>query len=108
MKIKEAKARKIFDSLGQEIIEIEVKGDNGNTGIGSCDLGLNKNKFEVVSFPKKVDELIERFNNQISRQLINRDILDFDDLEEVEKVFRIFDVTNDLSEIGGNIIISTE
>ena len=53
MWIKEAKARKIFNSLGQEIVEIEIKGDNGNVGIGSCDVGLSKSSFEVNSFPEK-------------------------------------------------------
>ena len=107
MIIKQAKARKIFNFLGQEIIEIEIKGDNGNIGIGSCDLDLNENS-EVKSFPKKVDEIVENFNNQIGRQLINININDFNDFEKIERAFRIFDVTKDLSDIGGNVVISTE
>ena len=107
MIIKQAKARKIFNFLGQEIIEVEIKGDNGNIGIGSCDLDLNENS-EVKSFPKKVDEIVEKFNNQIGRQLINININDFNDFEKIERAFRIFDVTKDLSDIGGNVVISTE
>ena len=109
MWIKEAKARKIFNSLGQEIVEIEIKGDNGNVGIGSCDVGLSKSSFEVNSFPEKgVDHVIDKFNSSIGKQMINLKVMDFDDLEEVEKLFRIYDITNNLADIGGNIIISTE
>ena len=106
-RIKEVKARKIFTSLGKPSIEIEAKSENG-TGIGSCDIGLSSGKFEVNQFPKDINFLVKRFNENISRQMQNLTIEKFDDLEKVENIFKIFDITKNLDEIGGNVIVATE
>ena len=109
MKIKEAKARKIFNSKGDEAVEVEVKLENGIIGKGSSDAGTSTGSFEVKAYPKKgVDFVVGEFNKKIAKQIENLNISDFDDLQEVEDVFKIFDVTMDLKELGGNVVVATE
>jgi enolase len=108
MKIKEAVARKIYNSNGEEAIEVEIRSEKA-VAKGSCDAGTSTGSHEVNAYPKEgVDFIVDKFNKNISKQIVNLDISDFEDLEEVEKVFEIFDVTKDLKNIGGNIIIATE
>ena len=93
---------------GEEAIEVEIRSEKA-VAKGSCDAGTSTGSHEVNAYPKEgVDFIVDKFNKNISKQIVNLDISDFEDLEEVEKVFEIFDVTKDLKNIGGNIIIATE
>ncbi len=88
MKIKEAVARKIYNSNGEEAIEVEIRSEKA-VAKGSCDAGTSTGSHEVNAYPKEgVDFIVDKFNKNISKQIVNLDISDFEDLEEVEKVLK--------------------
>lgn len=109
MKIKEASARKIFNSKGEDAVEVQVETKEGVVARGSCDAGTSVGNYEVKAYPKEgVDFVVSKFNKNISKQIVGLDVSDFEDLEELEKVFKIFDVSPDLSGMGGNVVVATE
>ena len=66
MKIKEAVARKIYNSNGEEAIEVEIRSEKA-VAKGSCDAGTSTGSHEVNAYPKEgVDFIVDKFNKNIS------------------------------------------
>jgi len=108
MIIKSAKARKIFDTLGKETVEIEIITDDG-IARNVCDSEFDKNKFAVNQHPRLgINYLIDLFNKRIFNQLKGVEIGEFSDLKKIEDVFKVYDITEKFEDIGGNIILATE
>ncbi|MBI2105600.1 hypothetical protein HYT56_02050 [Candidatus Woesearchaeota archaeon] len=108
MRIKSVKARKIFDTQGKETIEIEINADD-KIARNACDNESNKNRFSVNQHPRQgINYLIDLFNKRISNQLKGVGIEKFSDLKKIEDIFRVYDITENFEDIGGNIILATE
>lgn len=83
MELKNIRARKIFNSRGEETIEIQV-----NDGVGSFPIGLSKGRHEVQPFPKdSIDLAIKRFNEIIAEEFKGYEFFGFEDLETIEEKF---------------------
>ena len=66
VKIKGVKARKIYNSRGEETVEVEVVVENG-FGRASAPAGKSKGGKEVAYYPSGgVDEAIKLINNELS------------------------------------------
>jgi enolase len=92
-------ARKIFDSRGEETIEIDIVTASG-FGRASAPAGASKGKAEAVSYPKGgVDEAIEKVREFIVPELVG---IEADQQEEVDSLLHEIDGTPDFSNIGGN------
>ncbi|MCS7132842.1 MAG: phosphopyruvate hydratase [Nitrososphaeria archaeon] len=99
VKIKGVKARRVYNSRGEETIEVDVLVENG-FGRASAPAGKSKGGREVAYYPTGgVDESIKLINNELSRRLIG---LDASDQAAVDEALREFDGTKDFSKLGGN------
>ena len=107
MKIKEIKARKIFDSNGRDAVEIELTSDvrKATASIGS---GTSVGKYEVVSYPEKIESVINLFNKEINTSLKGIQINTFDDLDKVERYVKGHDFSDNMKNIGGNALVALE
>jgi len=96
MIIKEVKAKSIFNSRNEEVIEIKINSDIGN-GKGSIGKGASKGKCSVKEFNKPIKDIVSYLN-------------DFKDLDELEiKYFRdLKKVEDSLEKLGGNVVVSAE
>ena len=92
-------ARKIFDSRGEETIEVDVVTASG-FGRSSAPAGASRGKAEAVPYPKRgVDQAIRKVKEIISPELIG---MEADQQEEVDSLLHEIDGTTDFSSIGGN------
>lgn len=107
MKIEQIKARKILNSRGQVTIEIDIRTDKGK-GRGSAPSGASTGEKEVQAMPRSTEETISIANGLVAEKLKGLEINKFDDLEKVEKKLKEIDNTENLSKIGGNLIIALE
>ena len=99
VKIKGIKARKVYNSRGEETIEVEVVVENG-FGRAAAPAGKSKGGKEVAYYPRGgVDESIKLINGELSQKLIG---LDASDQAAVDEALKEFDGTNDFSRLGGN------
>jgi len=91
--------RKIFDSRGEETIEVDVITASG-FGRSSAPAGASKGKAEAVSYPKGgVDQAIMRVKEVVAPELIG---METDQQEEIDSLLHEIDGTTDFSNIGGN------
>jgi enolase len=98
MKLKDVKASKIFNSRGQEVIEVHVDGS-----IGSAPYGASTGKKEIAAIPQGVNKAVEVFNKKCVSKLKKLDVKKFSDLKKVEEV-----LNEQLGFIGGNTVLATE
>ncbi|MGB9959576.1 MAG: phosphopyruvate hydratase [Candidatus Bathyarchaeales archaeon] len=92
-------ARKVFNSRGDETIEVDVITSSG-FGRASAPAGKSRGKAEVVYYPQGgVDEAIKKFEELIAPELIG---LNADFQEEIDKALHEIDNTTDFRVIGGN------
>lgn len=103
MKIKRVAARKILNSRKEETIEITIN----NKWSASAPSGASKGKHEVKAFPKQ-GVPVRFVNRTLNDEFRNFKVNVFEDFEEVEDIFRDYDDTKNLSQLGGNIIIAFE
>ncbi|MBC7129950.1 phosphopyruvate hydratase [Candidatus Bathyarchaeota archaeon] len=97
--IEDVTARKIFNSRGEETIEVDVITTSG-FGRASAPAGKSRGKAEVVYYPKGgVEEAIKKVEELIAPELIG---LNADFQEEIDKTLHEIDNTKDFRIIGGN------
>jgi enolase len=107
MKIKEVGARRIFDSNGNDAIEVEVTSDvkKSKASIGA---GTSVGKYEVTSYPENIDNIVNLVNKTFNKDLKNVQINNFEDLEKIERYVKSHDFTENLEKIGGNVLVGLE
>lgn len=92
-------ARKVFNSRGEETIEVDVITASG-FGRASAPAGESRGKAEVVYYPKGgVDEAVKKVAELIAPELVG---LNADFQEEIDKTLHELDNTKDFRIIGGN------
>ncbi|MEM2202263.1 MAG: enolase C-terminal domain-like protein [Candidatus Bathyarchaeia archaeon] len=97
--IEDVIARKVFNSRGEETIEVDVI-TTSSFGRASAPAGESRGKAEVVYYPQGgVDEAIKKVEDLISQELIG---LNADFQEEIDKTLHEIDNTKDFRIIGGN------
>ena len=97
--IEDVFARKIFDSRGEETIEVDIITASG-FGRSSAPAGASKGKAEAASYPKGgVDQAIRKVKEVIAPELIG---LEADQQEEVDSLLHEIDGTTDFGNVGGN------
>ena len=99
MVISDIKARRIFNSRGEETIEVEVK-TLGGFGRAAAPAGKSKGVHEVVAFPENdVKKAVERVYGIIKPKIVG---LDASNQELIDKTLHEIDGTENFSFIGGN------
>ncbi|MGP3667283.1 MAG: phosphopyruvate hydratase [Candidatus Bathyarchaeota archaeon] len=97
--INDIRARRIFNSRGEETIEVEVK-TLGGFGRAAAPAGKSKGIHEVVAFPEdSVKKAVERVYSIIKPKIVG---LDANNQELVDKTLHEVDGTSNFSFIGGN------
>jgi enolase len=97
--IEDIMVRKLFNSRGQETIEVDIVTSIG-FGRASAPAGASKGKFEVVSYPEGgVDEAIKRVEELIVPELIG---MDAEEQQEIDSLLHEIDETENFQSIGGN------
>ena len=92
-------ARKVFNSRGEETIEIDVV-TTSSFGRASAPAGKSRGKAEVVYYPQgRVDQAVKKVDELIAPELIG---LNVDFQEEIDKTLHEMDGTRDFRVIGGN------
>ena len=96
-------ARKVFDSRGDETIEVDVV-TTSSFGRASAPAGKSRGKAEVVSYPQGgVDQAIKKVEDVIAPELIG---LNVDFQEEIDKTLHEIDGTRNFKILGGNTAFS--
>ncbi|MCD6125741.1 MAG: phosphopyruvate hydratase [Thaumarchaeota archaeon] len=104
IEIKKVKARKVYNSRGEETVEVEVWAGEGY-GRAAAPAGKSKGGKEVAYYPiGGVDESIKLINNELSKKLIG---FDASNQEAVDDLLREFDGTEDFRKLGGNAAFAT-
>ncbi len=99
-KIIDAHARIVFDSRGNETIEIEIMTAKG-LGVAAAPAGKSRGMKEVVPYPfGGVRESIKIFEKDIRRRLIG---LDASEQESIDLMLKEIDGTDRFEKIGGNL-----
>ena len=97
--IEDVFARKIFNSRGEETIEVDVITAFG-FGRSSAPAGASRGKAEAVAYPKGgVDQAVRKVKKVIAPELIG---VEADQQEEVDSLLHEIDGTTNFSNIGGN------
>jgi len=97
--IEEIMARKIFNSRGEETIEVDVI-TAASFGRASAPAGASRGKAEVVPYPEGgVDQAIKRVKELIAPELIG---LNANEQREIDLFLHEIDGTKDFSNVGGN------
>jgi len=97
--IEDIMARKIFNSRGEETLEIDIVTTAG-FGRASAPAGASKGKAEVVPYPEGgVDEAIKKAEELIVPDLIG---MDANEQEEIDILLHEIDGTKDFRNVGGN------
>ncbi len=97
--IEDVTARKIFNSRGEETLEIDIITTAG-FGRASAPAGASKGKAEVVPYPEGgVDEAIRKAEELIVPELIG---MDANEQEEIDILLHEIDGTKDFRNVGGN------
>jgi enolase len=92
-------ARKIFNSRGEETIEVDVITTSG-FGRSSAPAGKSRGKAEVVYYPQGgVDQAIKKIDDLIAPELAG---LNADFQEEIDNTLHEIDGTTNFKSIGGN------
>lgn len=99
-KIVDAHARMVFDSRGDETIEVEIRTTKG-LGRAAAPAGKSRGMKEVVPYPLGgVKESLELFKKIIKQRLIG---LDAFEQESVDFMLKDVDGTDRFEKIGGNL-----
>jgi len=97
--IEDIVARKVFNSRGEETIEVDVITTSG-FGRASAPAGKSRGKAEVQYYPQGgVDEAVKKVEELIAPELVGQNA-DFQ--EEIDKTLHEIDGTKDFKVIGGN------
>lgn len=97
--IKKVVARKIFNSRGEETIEVDIVTKSG-FGRAAAPAGASKGLAEVVYYPKGgVDAAVEAVEKLIAHKLIG---METNQQEEIDSLLHEIDGTDSFSRIGGN------
>jgi len=92
-------ARKVFNSRGEETIEVDVV-TTSSFGRASAPAGKSRGKAEVVYYPQGgVDQAVKKVEELIAPEIIG---LNVDFQEEIDKTLHEMDGTRDFRVIGGN------
>ena len=92
-------ARKVFNSRGEETIEVDILTTSG-FGRASAPAGESRGKAEVIYYPQGgVDQAIKKVEELIAPEIVG---LNADSQEEVDRVLHEIDDSGDFSVIGGN------
>jgi len=92
-------ARKVFNSRGEETIEVDVVTNSG-FGRASAPAGESRGKAEITYYPHGgVDEAVRKVEELIAPELVG---LNADFQEEIDKTLHEIDNTKDFRIIGGN------
>jgi len=97
--IEDVMARKLFNSRGQETIEVDIVTVDGFGRVGAP-AGASTGKAEVVSYPKGgVDAAIRTFEELVVPELIG---MDAEEQNEIDALLHEIDGTDNFGNIGGN------
>jgi enolase len=97
--IEDVMARKLFNSRGQETIEVDIITSDG-FGRAAAPAGASTGKAEVVSYPKGgVDAAIATLAELVVPELIG---MDAEEQNEIDALLHEIDETENFSKIGGN------
>jgi len=97
--IEDIMARKIFNSRGEETLEIDVVTAAG-FGRASAPAGASRGKAEVTPYPEGgVNQAIKKVEELIAPELIG---MNTDDQEEIDFLLHEIDGTKDFRNVGGN------
>jgi enolase len=97
--IEDVMARKVFNSRGQETIEVDIITVEG-FGRAAAPAGASTGKAEVVSYPEGgVDAAIRKMDELIVPELIG---MDAEEQQDVDALLHEIDETDNFSNIGGN------
>lgn len=98
-KITGIKARKVYDSRGEEAIEVEITAGRA-VGRAAAPAGKSKGGKEVAYYPPGgVEEAVRLVNSELKERLRG---VDAADPKAVDDVLKEFDGTGNLERIGGN------
>jgi len=97
--IEDAIVRKVFNSRGEETLEIDIVTTAG-FGRASAPTGASKGKAEVTPYPEGgVDEAIKKAEELIVPEIIG---MDANEQEEIDLLLHEIDETKDFRNVGGN------
>ena len=97
--IEDVIARKIFNSRGEETIEVDII-TAGGFGRASAPSGASRGKAEATPYPKGgIEEAIRKVEQVIAPEIIG---LNADSQEEIDSLLHSLDGTENFSNIGGN------
>lgn len=98
--IEDVRALKIFNSRGEETVEVEVETVDG-LGVASAPSGASRGKWEAIPFPPGgVEESIKKVEELIAPKLVG---MDAEDQESIDETLREIDGTENFGNIGGNL-----
>jgi len=101
--IEDITARKIFNSRGEETLEVDVATTAG-FGRASAPSGASRGKAEVVPYPRGgVSQAIRKVEELIAPELIG---MNAEEQEQIDLLLHTIDGTKDFSNIGGNTAYS--
>jgi enolase len=101
--IEDLMARKLFNSRGDETLEIDVLTTDG-FGRSSAPAGASKGKAEVISYPRGgVDEALTKVEELIAPELIG---MDAEEQKEIDTLLHEIDGTENFRNIGGNTVFA--
>jgi enolase len=101
--IEDVMARKIFNSRGEETIEVDILTAAG-FGRAAAPAGASKGKAEVVSYPEGgVDGAIKKVEELIVPELIG---MDAEEQQEIDALLHEIDETENFGNIGGNTVFA--
>ncbi len=102
--IRDLSIRKIFNSRGEETVEVEVELEGGY-GRAAAPAGASRGKHEVVYFPDdRVDAGLEAFERYVVPELVG---LDASNQVVIDLKLEEIDGTENFSRIGGAVAIAT-
>jgi len=101
--IEDVVARKLFNSRGEETLEIDIITTDG-FGRASAPAGASKGKAEVVSYPEGgVDKAIKKVEELVVPELIG---MDAEEQKEIDSLLHEIDGTENFGNIGGNTVFA--
>jgi enolase len=101
--IEDVFARKLFNSRGEETLEIDIITTDG-FGRSSAPAGASKGKAEVVSYPQGgVDDALIKVEELIAPELIG---MDAEEQKEIDALLHEIDGTENFGNIGGNTVFA--
>ncbi|MFO8051576.1 MAG: phosphopyruvate hydratase [Thermoplasmatota archaeon] len=101
--IDDVEIRKILDSRGNPTVEVDVWTESG-VGRFSAPSGASTGVHEVAALPKGgIDKAMDLFREEVVPTVIGLDSME---QEEIDMLVSEVDGTDDLSRIGGNLIVA--